>query len=45
MPEVVHVGKECVLDADVASLHCIWEADLESRSFAGSFQRILESGF
>lgn len=23
---VVHVGKECVLDADVASLHCIWEA-------------------
>eukprot|EP00435_Cladocopium_sp_Y103_P057483 s244_g19.t1 len=23
---VVHVGKECVLDGDVASLHCIWEA-------------------
>ncbi|CAL1149709.1 unnamed protein product, partial [Cladocopium goreaui] len=23
---VVHVGKECVLDGDVAALHCIWEA-------------------
>ncbi|CAE8626207.1 unnamed protein product [Polarella glacialis] len=26
MRAVFHVGSECVLDADVASLHCIWEA-------------------
>ena len=30
--KVVHVGSECVLDADVASLHCIWEVRIRRRS-------------
>jgi phosphoribosylformylglycinamidine synthase len=45
---IVHVGNDCVLDGNVASLHCIWEAtsfQLEREQCAVACVEEEESGF